>query len=421
MLPGPHTRRRHRRGTGAGERERQVAAVRRGDRPGHQHRVTRHLAAALVTFLTVVTLLACFHSGSTSPTTHQATAPRTPAATAPAQTVPDSVTRTTPTPRTASITLHSGDSLWALARTHHTTVHALQHLNHLGHSTLIYAGHQLLIPTPHSAPAPAPTAPSHTTTARTRQTSTAPRSTAADTRSATAIAFARRQLGTPYRWGGTGNGGYDCSGLVQAAWAASGVHLPRTTYAQAATGTGVTRGQLRPGDLVFTEGLGHVQLYVGDGRVIEAPHTGATVRYAALPPAPTVNAYRRVTPAPARTSTQARTSASATPAPHPGPATAPAHAPSGTPQQIAAAVFGPQYDCAARIITRESGWNPRAVNAGSGAYGLGQALPAAKMAPFGSDWATNPTTQLRWMRDYVQHRYGGACNAWAWWQTHHWY
>jgi hypothetical protein len=129
-------------------------------------------------------------------------------------------------------------------------------------------------------------------------------------------------------------------------------------------------------------------------------------------PEPTAPAPK---PAPARpTATPAPTT---TPASHPTAAPRPA----GTPQQIAAAVFGPQYECAAQIITRESSWNPRALNAGSGAYGLGQALPASKMAPFGTDWATNPTTQLRWMHDYVQNRYGSACNAWAWWQTHHWY
>jgi hypothetical protein len=43
------------------------------------------------------------------------------------------------------------------------------------------------------------------------------------------------------------------------------------------------------------------------------------------------------------------------------------------------------------------------------------------MATAGPDWATNPTTQLTWMRSYVNARYGGACAAWAFWQAHHWY
>jgi cell wall-associated NlpC family hydrolase len=293
MLPGPHPRRRHRRGT---------------SRPGLQHRTARYRAAALVTLLALATLalatlITPTHSDATPHTTRPATAPQTPATTAPVQAVPDSITSTTPAARPTSVTLDAGDTLWALARTHHTTVHTLQHLNHLRHSTLIYAGHQLLIPapttTPHTAPAPTPTVPSHKTPVHTRQTSTAPRHTTDGDGAATAIGFARRQLGTPYRWGGTGNSGYDCSGLIQAAWAAAGIHLPRTTYAQATTGTAITRSQLHPGDLVFTDRFGHVQLYIGDGRVIEAPHTGATVRYAPLPPASMVNAYRRVTPAPA--------------------------------------------------------------------------------------------------------------------------
>ncbi|MFD2417265.1 aggregation-promoting factor C-terminal-like domain-containing protein [Amycolatopsis pigmentata] len=90
-------------------------------------------------------------------------------------------------------------------------------------------------------------------------------------------------------------------------------------------------------------------------------------------------------------------------------------------QATAQAVFGSQYGCAANIITRESGWNPHATNPDSGAYGLAQALPGSKMARSGPNWRTDPATQLAWMRDYVTARYGGACNAWSFWQTHHWY
>jgi cell wall-associated NlpC family hydrolase len=109
-----------------------------------------------------------------------------------------------------------------------------------------------------------------------------------------AVAFAERQLGVPYLWGGTGNGGYDCSGLVQAAWHAAGIDLPRTTYDQADTGSRVTRDQLQPGDLVFSNNDGHVQMYIGGGRVIEAPHTGATVQFSPLPQPDQVDAYVRL-------------------------------------------------------------------------------------------------------------------------------
>ncbi|MFJ6213482.1 transglycosylase SLT domain-containing protein [Streptomyces sp. NPDC092296] len=73
------------------------------------------------------------------------------------------------------------------------------------------------------------------------------------------------------------------------------------------------------------------------------------------------------------------------------------------------------------IVSHESGWNPSAVNASSGAYGLGQALPGSKMAAAGSDWKTNPATQAKWALSYMNDRYGSPNNAWAFWQTHHWY
>ncbi len=71
------------------------------------------------------------------------------------------------------------------------------------------------------------------------------------------------------------------------------------------------------------------------------------------------------------------------------------------------------------IVSHESGWNPKARNS-SGAYGLPQSLPANKMASAGSDWRTNPITQLKWMKGYVK-KYGGINGAYKFWQSHHWY
>jgi hypothetical protein len=98
---------------------------------------------------------------------------------------------------------------------------------------------------------------------------------------AEAIAFAQAQIGKPYVFGATGPNSYDCSGLVQAACAAGGISISRTTYTQIFDGTEITRDQLQPGDLLFPD-AGHVQLYVGDNQVIEAPHTGAFVRLASV-------------------------------------------------------------------------------------------------------------------------------------------
>lgn len=74
-----------------------------------------------------------------------------------------------------------------------------------------------------------------------------------------------------------------------------------------------------------------------------------------------------------------------------------------------------------QLIMRESGWNPHAQNASSGAYGLPQALPGSKMASAGPDWQTNPVTQVRWMLGYIAERYGNPQNAWAHSQNVGWY
>ncbi|QKG20364.1 C40 family peptidase [Actinomadura verrucosospora] len=96
---------------------------------------------------------------------------------------------------------------------------------------------------------------------------------------ARALAFARRQIGKPYRWGATGPSSYDCSGLAMAAWRRAGVRLPRVTYSQyRSVKRKVGLGALRPGDLVFFHGRSHVGIYVGHGRFLHAPHTGARVR-----------------------------------------------------------------------------------------------------------------------------------------------
>lgn len=73
------------------------------------------------------------------------------------------------------------------------------------------------------------------------------------------------------------------------------------------------------------------------------------------------------------------------------------------------------------IIRRESGWRVDATNASTGAYGLGQALPGSKMAPYGDDWQTNPITQLRWFNSYCKGRYGSIQGAYEFWLAHHWY
>ncbi len=98
-----------------------------------------------------------------------------------------------------------------------------------------------------------------------------------------AVAWALARLGTPYRWGGTGPGGFDCSGLVQAAYAAAGIALPRVAPAQYDADPHLAADEaLEPGDLVFfgssPSAIDHVGMALGDGTMVDAPHTGAVVR-----------------------------------------------------------------------------------------------------------------------------------------------
>ncbi|MFH9606807.1 LysM peptidoglycan-binding domain-containing protein [Streptomyces sp. NPDC017448] len=97
-------------------------------------------------------------------------------------------------------------------------------------------------------------------------------------------------------------------------------------------------------------------------------------------------------------------------------------APTGSPQAYARSVLNStQYTCLHSLFTRESGWNPRATNPSSGAYGIPQALPGSKMASHGADWRTNGVTQVRWGISYVNNRYGSACGAWSHFLKNNWY
>jgi cell wall-associated NlpC family hydrolase len=93
-----------------------------------------------------------------------------------------------------------------------------------------------------------------------------------------ALDFALAQLGDPYVWGGTGPDGWDCSGLTQAAWAAAGVSLPRSSYQQIGVGTRVSWDNLSPGDLLFFYSpISHVGIYAGNGQMVHAVKPGTPV------------------------------------------------------------------------------------------------------------------------------------------------
>ncbi|RCG28291.1 peptidoglycan endopeptidase [Sphaerisporangium album] len=104
----------------------------------------------------------------------------------------------------------------------------------------------------------------------------------------TAVQVAKKQIGDPYRWGASGPGAFDCSGLVVYAWRKAGVKLPRIAASQfRSVRKKVSWKYLKPGDLMFFRGLGHVGMYVGHGKMIHSPHSGTRVRIDKL------NGYRK--------------------------------------------------------------------------------------------------------------------------------
>lgn len=109
-----------------------------------------------------------------------------------------------------------------------------------------------------------------------------------------AIDFALAQLGEPYSYGSSGPDSWDCSGLTGGAWGAAGVSLPRSSSAQAGSGSPVSKGSLSPGDLVFYyDPVSHVGIYLGDGKLVHAPRSGKNVEVVPVDSMP-FNSARRV-------------------------------------------------------------------------------------------------------------------------------
>jgi hypothetical protein len=132
----------------------------------------------------------------------------------------------------------------------------------------------------------------------------------------------------------------------------------------------------------------------------------------------------------AAASAAAQTTASPTAQPTTGQPTStptPTPVPSGSPQQVAEAMLGSfgwsssQFSCLDPLWAHESGWSVTAYNAGSGAYGIPQALPGSRMASAGPDWQSNAATQIRWGLDYIKSTYGSPCAAWDHEQATGWY
>lgn len=156
-----------------------------------------------------------------------------------------------------------GDTLWSLARRYGTTPAELARANSMGQEDTLRVGQELRVPGPEQP-------------LRLRQVGTVP------SRGLALVSLARRFLGVPYRWGGTGPGGFDCSGFLYTVFSRMGIQLPRTSFEMFRSGRPVARAQLQPGDLVFfttyAPGASHAGIYLGGGQFIHASSAGGGVR-----------------------------------------------------------------------------------------------------------------------------------------------
>jgi cell wall-associated NlpC family hydrolase len=111
----------------------------------------------------------------------------------------------------------------------------------------------------------------------------------------TAVSTAMAQVGDPYVWAAAGPNAFDCSGLVQYAYASAGISLPHSSSMQSGMGTAVSRSELEPGDLLFFYSpVSHVGIYIGNGQMVHASTSGSPVKVSPVDYMPSYNSARRI-------------------------------------------------------------------------------------------------------------------------------
>ncbi len=174
--------------------------------------------------------------------------------------------------------IRAGDTLWRISRHLGVRPADLAAANHLTLTDTIHPGLRLTVPG--DAPPPA-LGPEHATRSPAPVVIGASAPARVSARSSAAVRIATGLLGRPYQRSGTGDRGFDCSGLVAHVFAALGRPLPHSSFAQYELGAGVPREDLAPGDLVFfrtySPGPSHVGVYIGDSRFIHASYSRGVV------------------------------------------------------------------------------------------------------------------------------------------------
>ena len=187
----------------------------------------------------------------------------------------------------SSYTIKAGDTLAAIAQRSGTTVAALAAANHISDPNVIFVGQVLNTGGATSSAVPVSSSTS------------APRPAVSSSKGATAVGTALAQVGVPYLYGGASPGGFDCSGLIMYAWATAGVSLPHNSVAQYQATTRVSASELQPGDIVFYDNSGgpqpgHNAMYIGNGQVVAANHSGTLIQTQSITYDGTPMGYGRV-------------------------------------------------------------------------------------------------------------------------------